>query len=146
MRGIGFVLSALLLIAVLGAFTNGPDEREFQASGNKRPMTADEIRKAFVGNSLTGTAKDGTKFFTYYPDETTLRGVWRKGAYVDRDSGTWSVTKDVLYCSTWKKLRKGTEKCWHIYLGKDGDLTWFLPDGTNDDDDSRLVPGNPGGL
>jgi hypothetical protein len=139
-------LSTLPLLVLLAAATNEPNEQEFQTSGNKQRMTADEIRESFVGNSLSGTAKDGTRFFAYFADKTTIRGIWRKGTYVDRDQGTWSVSEDGVYCSVWRHLRKGAEKCWHIYLGEDGDLTWFLPDGTNDDDDSRLVKGNPGDL
>ena len=140
------ILSALPLIATLAACGGNTGESEFKATGDRKPMTGAEIREAFVGNSLNGTAKDGSTFYTYYPDQETLRGIWTKGAALDRDSGSWSVTEDGVYCSTWKVLRDGAEKCWRIYLGADGELTWFLPDGTNDDDDSRLVPGNPGGL
>lgn len=140
------VLPIALTMTVLAACANKASESEFQTSGNKQPMSADEIRNAFVGNSLAGTAKDGSRFYVYFPDQTTLRGVWTKGSYVDRDSGTWSVTQDGVYCSEWNVLRDGGEKCWRIYRGAGGDLTWFLPDGTNDDDDSMIVAGNPGNL
>lgn len=140
------VLLMIVMAMAAPAYAGTPGEREFQASTGKQPMTAAEIRTAFTGNSLTGTAKDGSIFHVYFADQSTLRGIWRDGSVVDRDSGTWSVSDDGVYCSTWKNLRDGTEKCWRIYLGVDGDLTWFLPDGTNDDDDGRLVPGNPAGL
>lgn len=140
------VLSTIFMAMAVAACAGKPGEREFQASTAKQPMTADEIRAAFTGNSLTGTAKDGSIFHVYFADEATLRGIWRDGVVVDRDGGSWSVSEDGVYCSSWTKLRDGAEKCWRIYQGADGDLTWFLPDGTNDDDNSRLVPGNPAGL
>jgi hypothetical protein len=74
------------------------------------PMSADQIKTYMIGKPLSWKSKDG-KFSgvsTYAPDGSAKVTANFKAA--KSDTGTWQI-KDGQFCTTWKVLREGQEKC-----------------------------------
>lgn len=103
------------------------------------PLTGEEIKQRVLGNSVSGTTRDGP-YTVYFPDYGEVLGV-RSFNYKDR--GTWQVKGDMM-CIHWDNWWGNVERCWDIFL-KGRKITWIQPNGGSSDS-AKLVNGNPAGL
>jgi hypothetical protein len=120
-------MRALLLIATAMAcccLTARPSAAE------ERKLTADEIRKAFAGNTVHGMWAQ-TEYYSFFDSNGATDYTTRSGT----DRGHWRTAHD-QYCSQWQT---SGESCYDIY--RDGDrIIWVIPSsGTRYD--STLMPG-----
>lgn len=106
------IATLLILLAVpLGAFgqTFGPKE----------------IQENWVGKTLFGKTGSGENFTMKLSPDGTIE----ISGDAANDTGTWRLS-DTGYCTTWKKIRKGTERCFTALHYQNGDVRVNNPDGS----------------
>jgi hypothetical protein len=94
----------------------------------------DQIRKALVGNTISGEV-DGKPFTEYFNPDGTISGDGVEGRY----KGQW-VISGARMCLHYDDDAKNVWDCSLVDAG-DGQLTWT---GNGEANIMRLVPGNPG--
>ncbi|MEE8352044.1 MAG: hypothetical protein V3R37_07650 [Rhodospirillales bacterium] len=102
-----------------------------------KTLSADEIKKAFVGNTM-----DHEKVFVFWAPNGTIKGETKSGGHTD--SGTYKIKSDNIYCRAWGTWRGGTEQCSVIKkagdnyarVGLDGIVVSMF----------KILKGNPKGL
>jgi uncharacterized membrane protein len=86
------------------------------------PMSPDEIKQAWVDKKVFSRGSTGAFFDFYLRSNGSAEVVGNSGS----DSGTWRLS-DTGYCTTWKKIRAGTERCFTV-VKKGSSLIVFNPD------------------
>ena len=116
-------------------------EQSLKDAGHK-PLTADQIKQVFVGNTFIGTSgRTGNAFEGVYEKNGTVRVVTSNGR---KDSGTWRTTKDNTLCTKYTWLRGGTEVC-RRYYKVGNEIQSVRLDGTPSSR-FKVIKGNPKGL
>jgi len=106
------------------------------AAAEVKTLSADEVRKAFIGNTL-----DTGKTFVFWEANGVLKGKSRGGP---TDTGKYSIKDDGQYCRKWENWRGGSEECVMIKRAGDDFATVRL-DGTVRAT-FKILKGNPEGL
>ncbi len=106
------------------------------AAQEVKTLTADEVRKAFIGNTL-----DTGKTFVFWGADGVIKGKSRRGP---TDTGKYSIKDDGQYCRKWENWRGGSEECVMIKRAVDDFATVRL-DGTVRGT-FKILKGNPEGL
>src|SRR4029078_8835585 len=93
-------------------------------SAQSEAVTPKQIQETWVGKNLVGKTAGGAP--------ATLKllsdGTAQLNAGTTNDSGTWRLS-DTGYCTTWKTIRAGQERC--FTASKSGDrITVLNPDGS----------------
>jgi hypothetical protein len=111
-----------------------------------KPLTADQIKTAFGGNSLYSEDKtdagQGFNAILYHDKSGKVRvrawGDWGKLT----DKGTWQVSAEGHYCSSWEgKLSSRGRECYKIF--REDDQVFLVPSGSAGKNRSgTLLPGN----
>lgn len=71
-------------------------------------LKPEEIQSLFVGKKVLGQMASGGMFdFQMNPDFTATTSA------AGGDTGKWRLSADG-YCSTWNKIRAGTERCFKV--------------------------------
>lgn len=84
-----------------------------------------EIQQTWVGKPLSGSTGSGRGFtMTLAAD-----GVISISGEAANDTGTWRLS-EAGYCTTWKTIRAGQERCFMVRRLGNGDMTVFNPDGS----------------
>lgn len=73
------------------------------------PVSGKEIQETWVGKDLTGTTASGAKVSMRLDQDGTAT----LSAGNTDDSGTWRPF-DTGYCTTWKTIRAGQERCFTV--------------------------------
>ena len=101
-----------------------------------KTLSADEIRKAFVGNTM-----DHKKVYVFWAPDGTLKGKSKRGP---TDTGKYTIKDDDTYCRAWSTWRGGSEQC--AKIKKAGDVYARVAlDGTVAST-FKILKGNPEGL
>ena len=103
------------------------------AFAQDQAMTGEQVKAALVGKKVFGRSSSaGLVDFFMRVDGTADVAVGNM-----TDTGVWRIT-DNGYCTTWKKIRPGQERC--FTLVKRGDKTLILnPDGSVGTEILRVV-------
>ncbi len=101
-----------------------------------KTLSADEIRKAFVGNTM-----DHKKVYVFWAPDGTLKGKSKRGP---TDTGKYTIKDDGTYCRTWSEWRGNSEICGAIKKAGD-DYARVAGDGTVVST-FKILKGNPEGL
>lgn len=143
------IFCLLALVVLVGACSFSDDET--LPSGQAvpqglKPLSADEIKSAFGGNSLysedTTDSGQGFNAILFHEKSGKVRvrawGDW--GKLTDR--GTWNVSKDGSYCAVWEgKLSARGTRCFKIY--REDDQVFLVPSkGAGKNRSGTLLPGN----
>jgi hypothetical protein len=102
----------ILLSTTLGA----------QANDYLRP---DEVRALLVGKKVLGRVSSGAMFDFQMNEDGTASTSAAGG-----DTGKWRLNDDG-YCTSWDKIRKGSEMCFKVTKRKLGQHFVVYPDGTH---------------
>lgn len=103
------------------------------AFAQDQAMTGEQVKAALVGKKVFGRSTTGGLVdFHMRADGTSDVAVGTM-----TDTGVWRIT-DNGYCTTWKKIRPGQERCFTVV--KRGDKTLILnPDGSLGTEILRIV-------
>ena len=131
--------SLSVALAVVGCATTGKEDAE--ASGAK-PMSAQEAKAAFAGNSVIGeipdipsSAREGrvdTAKYTYtafLSQDGRVAGLGRSKFGNASDRGKWRVGDKGELCLGWSKWSIDGENCHSVYKLDDGSYKIFAPEG-----------------
>jgi hypothetical protein len=94
-------------------------------------ISQDEMQAAFKGKSFKDDDGAGNIGVISYGDDMSIKYEGKTGPQAGGDSGTYKFDKGG-YCSSWKKLRNGAEKCFTASKLDNGYQLWTL-DGKKDD-------------
>ena len=94
-------------------------------------ISQSDMEAAFKGKSFKDDDGAGNIGVITYGADTTISVKVPSGAQAPEDSGTYKFDKGG-YCSSWKKLRNGAEKCFTAEKTATGYQLWTL-DGKKDD-------------
>lgn len=103
-------------------------------------LSAEEIKTALSGNSVTAPESGQGPMTIYFPGYGEMRGL-RSNSY--RDTGTWEV-KDDAFCGNWNNWWGTMARCWQVHRSGNT-LTLKRVDGERMEA-GKLVEGNPGQL
>ena len=110
-------------------------------SNSVRLLSADDIKKEIVGNTITGIEK-GKSYTEYLKPDGTISGSEQAGAY----NGAWRLEGDRI-CVTYDPDEDATSKehQWDCSpLARRGDdLFWSDSVASDDPAEATLIPGNP---
>lgn len=84
------------------------------------PMSADEIQKAFVGNTVLNETADGTSYDFVRPDGTHI-GLHPVHGKL---TGTWQVNEDGEVCVTWNYPNGAITNCATVVDKEESDYEW----------------------
>lgn len=88
-------------------------------------MSPKEIQESLVGKPLAGKAGNDKAFtMTLQPD-----GVVSISGAAANDTGIWRLS-DAGYCTTWKTIRAGQERCFTVQRQEGGELIVYNLDGS----------------
>ena len=108
-------------------------------------LSADELKKLFPDSTQTGigrkTDEGVQEYWLYKRKDGTMNYKFQDGWM---DEGSWRVTNDGRSCTTFKKLRKGKERCSTIFRIGDDKYKVLRPDGSANE--FSLEVGNVRGL
>ncbi len=107
------------------------------AAAEVKTLSADEVRKAFIGNTL-----DTGKVYVFLAPDGTLRGQL-KGRDVE-DTGKYTIKDDGQYCRKWNKWRGGSEECVTVKRAGDDFATVHLDGSVRST--FKILKDNPEGL
>ena len=94
------------------------------AYAQEQPVTPKEIQETWVSKTLVGTTAAGAPAtMRLQPDGTASLTAGRTN-----DTGTWRLS-DEGYCTTWKNIRAGQERCFSVRRVGTG-MRVFNPDGS----------------
>jgi hypothetical protein len=94
-------------------------------------ISQSDMEAAFKGKSFKDDDGAGNIGVISYGADMTISVKVPSGAQAPEDSGTYKFDKGG-YCSSWKKLRNGAEKCFTAEKTSTGYQLWTL-DGKKDD-------------
>ena len=94
-------------------------------------ISQSDMEAAFKGKSFKDDDGAGNIGVITYGADMTISVKVPSGAQAPEDSGTYKFDKGG-YCSSWKKLRNGAEKCFTAEKTATGYQLWTL-DGKKDD-------------
>jgi hypothetical protein len=94
-------------------------------------ISQSDMEAAFKGKSFKDDDGAGNIGTISYGADMTIKYDGKSGPQAGGDSGTYKFDKGG-YCSSWKKLRSGTEKCFTAEKLDNGYQLWTL-DGKKDD-------------
>jgi len=103
-------------------------------------LTAGELRDVITGNTMSGVARNGRQFYSWFNPDGRLS--FRQDEF--RDKGEWSISSDGQLCSRLTKTNAGVADCYAFY--RNG--TYFnvaRPDGTTIST-IAILPGDPRNL
>lgn len=110
------------------------------AVSGARRIPSNELRSAFTDNTVSGVARNGQTFYSWFAPNGTLH--FQQANF--QDTGTWSVNSDGQLCTSLTRIANGAESCYDVY-GSGNSLTFERtngqPVGT-----FTFVPGNPENL
>lgn len=125
------VLASLLVVdlALIGSALAGESKPDPSGLGLQQPrrLSGPEIVSNLVGNTAHGPGRFG-------PNTTTIH--YNRDGTIDltspdgRDSGTWKVTDDGLFCTKYRYLRNGAETCQTLWQTGPDTFEFHLPNGT----------------
>ncbi len=101
-----------------------------------KTLSADEIRKAFVGNTM-----DHKKVYVFWAPDGTLKGKSKRGP---TDTGKYTIKDDGTYCRAWGRWRGGSEQC--AKIKKAGDFYARVALNGTVASTFKILKGNPEGL
>ena len=102
------------------------------AHADEQKLTSDEIKAAFIGNSVHGLWGD-TEYYSFFDGDGSTSYTTKRGT----DWGRWAAAHD-QYCSKWQM---SGESCYDIY--RDGDkIIWIVP-ASGKRYESTLLSGKP---
>lgn len=113
------LLSQPLRVLLLGLLVAVPSLALAQAVSPK------EIQETWVGKSLQGATGAGRSFTM----KMQADGVITISGDAANDTGTWRLSDDG-YCTTWKTIRAGTERCFTVRKLGNGEIRVNNPDGS----------------
>jgi len=88
-------------------------------------MTSAEIKSTLANNTATGVARNGQTYYAYFGPTGQVR--FQQDDI--RDTGTWRILPDGLFCSQMTRINDGAEQCYTLY--RNGQvMTFDRPDGT----------------
>ncbi len=120
-----FIVITLLLFAT-ALMSCAANEKKLQESGAKLLNQQDLIEIFSIKRIASVTFKSGDAVIYYFPDGTQ-RVAWKGGI----DEGKYRI-ENGQFCSKWKRIRKGKEKCYRVYRSGDNEFTWVKLDGSYD--------------
>ena len=100
-------------------------------AGAANMISQADMEAAFKGKSFKDDDGSGNIGTITYGADMTIKIDVKTGAQAGGDSGTYKFDKGG-YCSSWKKLRSGAEKCFTAEKIENGYQLWTL-DGKKDD-------------
>lgn len=107
------------LCLLLGMLLAAPSLAMAQAVSPK------EIQDTWVGKSLQGATSAGRSFTLKFQAD----GVITISGDAANDTGTWRLSDDG-YCTIWKTIRAGTERCFTVRKLGNGEIRVNNPDGS----------------
>lgn len=127
------IVAAMLSMALASCETA---EQELSEAGNK-PLSATQIEKLLVGNTVEGTSVRGFDYAVYYRNNGTMH---LKSRRYDLE-GKWEAVAPNKYCRSWPNVDNGQQDCRRWYKTGEGYRS-VKPDGSHSSD-FKVVPGNP---
>jgi hypothetical protein len=117
----GAILAAVFLTLVGGATT----EKSLRERGLS-PLTQSELEALYARTRvIRGSSPDGLGLTGTYTKEGGARLDWGRGAA----EGSWRIIEG-KFCTKYKVIRDGEERCFTIYKTEENEYKAFLPDGT----------------
>jgi len=107
------------------------------AVGGARRVTSGELRSELADNTVSGVAKNGQTFYSWFAPDGTLHFAQANV----RDTGTWSVNSDGQLCTSLTQINAGAQSCYAVYRNGNS-LTFERTDG-QPVGTFTFVPGNP---
>ena len=128
-----FLIFVATLAALAGCSSTASDTNTTTNSSNHSStpkqfaqLSANQIHSQIVGNTLTGTSNNFPQagpidFSVHYASDGTAKDrlKFRRGGRIDRATGTWRVSDEGIFCSTFDKRRQGVEVCTRIFVSND---------------------------
>jgi len=136
-------LAATFLAALIGLA--GCASADWSADDG-RPVTADALRAAVTGNTLSGTFSIGYGMVghltVYYGADGVVKA--RVSVWAGPDEGTWDIEGDNKLCVKYRADRNGLRYC-HTVTELNGDeMAYTSPESIRVS--GKLLRGNPHGL
>lgn len=138
------LLAGLAALALAGC-QQGPTEEQM-AEQNKEPLSGQQVRDLFVGNTTYQTGysnQTSWEWAGYYAEGGNARGrAWWSGGQ-NEGKGTWKIDGD-LWCTKWQvsEWGEGAQNCYQVY--KDGKKIHFVTKkGPNENTTATWKKGNP---
>ena len=139
------VIASLAVGLSLAACATAQQE---MAEAGKEPLNEGEVRELMVGVTEQGVGPNGSKYMVYRIESGEIRGkAWGSWGQ-SKDTGTYTIAEDGLYCSEWKQWNDGRKRCWRVYEEGD-DIVYAAVSGGAKDMEVRkadIVEGNPENL
>lgn len=88
-------------------------------------VTPKEIQETWVGKTLNGMTGNNRSFSMVLGAD----GVITISGEAANDTGTWRLS-DSGYCTTWKTIRAGQERCFTVLRLMSGEMRVINPDGS----------------
>jgi hypothetical protein len=88
-------------------------------------MTPKDIQETWVGKTLNGTTGNNRSFTMILGAD----GLLTISGEAANDTGTWRLS-DSGYCTTWKTIRAGQERCFTVLRLMSGEMRVINPDGS----------------
>ena len=130
-----------LLTLSLIAFTTGCSM--IGASKTVGPgLTSNQLRKTIAGNTVQGPLGPAV-YDWYYTSDGKVRG---DVGLEDKDSGTWLIKGDGIYCHQWSRFFDGIQRCYEWYkLEQSGQYLMKNVDADRHEDIEvfEVIEGNP---
>lgn len=95
-------------------------------AASAQAVTPKEIQETWVGKTLIATVANGRSFTMRFNADATI-AISGEAA---NDTGTWRLSDDG-YCTTWKTIRAGQERCYTVRRFGNGEIRVINPDGSN---------------
>ena len=115
------------------------------SAGAEEQLSTEELKKLFPESTQIGigrkTSEGIQKYWLYKRKDGTMIYKFQDGLM---DEGSWRITDDDRSCTTFKKLRKGKERCSTIFRIGDNKYKVLRPDGSANE--FSLEVGNTRGL
>lgn len=135
-------LPALAVTAVLSAGCEGPliTPDAYETEPPPAPLSGEEIQTMLIGNSVVSEAPRGP-YVIFFPDAGQVLGRHSRHYH---DRGQWRVAEGRI-CARWDNWWGNTERCWQVLRTGSG-VSWLDPYGQEENENARIVAGNPAGL
>lgn len=94
-------------------------------AASAQAVSPKEIEESWVDKSLRGSTAAGRTFVM----KLQRGGVISISGDAANDTGSWRLSESG-YCTTWKTIRAGQERCFTARRAANGDITVYNPDGS----------------
>ena len=124
-------LMAMALACAVFACGGKKETQSEAVSHGAKALTADELKAAFSGNTLSGTLDMGmmtVKFDSFHAADGSASGVARTSMGDDKDKGTWRIEADGKLCTKWGKWNDAQERC-VVYFKQGNEYKSFNDEG-----------------